>query len=132
MNPAWEPAKDSETKTTAWEPLGWYTHKNIRRHTARARESKRDGDTQAPTFTQKIDLCVLLAFRQTNCLSVDNRASEVRMRSHPEIHLFTKNEKDRKKRCGRSRNEKGKSEEDIWTDRVIEIGEPQTERGHVN
>lgn len=29
---------------------------------------ERDRDTQADIFTQKMDLCVLLAFRQTNCL----------------------------------------------------------------
>ena len=60
----------------------------------------RDRDTQAPTFTRKMDLCVLLAFRQTNCLSVDNRASEVKVRSRPEIHLFKKKKKKSERQKG--------------------------------
>lgn len=107
MNPAWEPAKDPETTIP---------HTKTRRQTygethcyCKAREAKRDGDTQAHTFTQKRDRCIPLAFRQTNCLSEDNRASEVRTRSRPEIHLFKKG------RCGRSQSEMGGSAEDIST-----------------
>lgn len=61
--------------------------------------------------TQEIDLRVLLAFRQTNCLSEDNRASEVKVRSRPEIHLYKKRKKKRgdaekKTQSGRARREK--------------------------
>ena len=75
----------------------------------------RDRDTQASTFTWKMDLCVLLAFRQTDCLSVDNRASEVKVRSRPEIHLFKTNFRETERgKCGKeikkSANEIGGSE----------------------
>ena len=112
---------------------------DILRDTAKAREAMRDRDTQAPTFTRKMDLCVLLAFRQTNCLSVDNRASEVKVRSRPEIHLFKKKKKEIREtergKCGKEKKIKCEWNRREWIrhlDRVIEIGAPQMERGHVN
>lgn len=93
---------------------------DILRHTAEARAAESDGDTWARTFAQKMDLCVLLAFRQTNCLLVDNRASEVRMRRHPEIHLFKKKKWERQEwedvGRGEIQNGIGESEEDILTE----------------
>lgn len=59
-----------------------------------------------------MDLCVLVAFRQTNGLSVDNRASEVRMRSRPEIHLFTKMRRTKREDADGGKKS-GESEEDI-------------------
>ena len=96
------------------------THKktstDIARH--KARKAKRDWETRVLALTQKMDLCVLLAFRQTNRLPVDNRASEVRMKGYSEIHLFTnlrgKDREDAERR--KSQNEIGQSEEDILTE----------------
>lgn len=107
------------------------TATDIQRDTAKAREAETDGDTQAHTFTQKMDLRVLLAFRQTNCLSVDNRASEVKVRSRPEIHLFTKMRKTEKEKM-RKKSEWNRRQWIRHLDRVIEIGKTHTKRGHVN
>lgn len=61
-----------------------------------------------------MDLSILLAFRQTNCLPADNRASEVRLRRCPEIHLYKK--KNEREDVRRSQNEIGEKGEDILTE----------------